>query len=135
MFLLSLRQDHFSNKTIKLLGPTPPVLCLKNRDIFIQIQQKRPQRHLWWLVSEKRTHQLPENIFPLSLMQDHFSNKTIKFLGPTPHFYISKTVIFSLKFSKNDRIRHIWWLVSKTRMHQLPENMFLLRLRRNHFSN
>ena len=60
------------------------------------------------------------------LRQDYFSN----FL-----FWISKTVIFSLKFSKNDPIRHLWWLVSETPMHRLPENMFLLSLRQDHFSS
>ena len=39
---MSLRQDHFSKKTIKFLGLTPPFLYLKTCDIFSQIQQKRP---------------------------------------------------------------------------------------------
>ena len=41
-FILGLRQDHFSNSTTKFLGPTRPFLYLKKRDIFTQIQQKRP---------------------------------------------------------------------------------------------
>ena len=74
-------------------------------------------------------------MFLLSLRQDRFNNSTSKFLGPTPPFSYSKTVIFSLKFSKNDRIRHLRWLVSETRVHQLLENIFLLSLRQDHFSN
>ena len=42
MFLLSLRQDHFSNSTKKFLGPTPPSLYFTKSDIFSQIQQKPP---------------------------------------------------------------------------------------------
>ena len=60
------------------------------------------------------------------LRQPHFSNSLS---------WISKTVIFSLKFSKNDPIRHLWWLVSETRMHRLPESMFLLNPRQDHISS
>ena len=67
-----------------------------------------------------------ENMFLLILRQYHFSNS---------HFYLSKTVIFSLKFSKNNPIRHLWWLASETHMHRLPENMFLLSPRQDHFSS
>ena len=42
MFLLSLRQNHFSKEAIKFLGPTPPFLYLKKCNISSQIQQKRP---------------------------------------------------------------------------------------------
>ena len=45
-------------------------------------------------------HQLPENMFVLSLRQDHFINQTIKFVGPTPPFIYLKKVIFSVKFKK-----------------------------------
>ena len=42
MFLLSLRQDHFSNLTVKILGPTRPFLELKKCYISTQIHKKRP---------------------------------------------------------------------------------------------
>ena len=67
-----------------------------------------------------------ENIFLLILRQDHFSNS---------RFSISKPVIFSLKLRKNNPIRHLWWLVLETQKHRLSENMFLLSLREDHFSN
>ena len=60
------------------------------------------------------------------LRQRHFSDSL---------FWISKTVIFSLKLSNTDPIRHLWWLVSETRMHRLPENMLPLSLRQNQFSS
>ena len=60
------------------------------------------------------------------LRQHHFSGTL---------FWISKKAIFSLKFSKNDPIRQLWWLLSETRMHRLPENMLLLTLRQDHFSS
>ena len=41
LFLLRLRQDNFSNETIKIFDPTPPLLYLKECDIFNQIQQGR----------------------------------------------------------------------------------------------
>ena len=44
IFLLSLRQSHFSNLTIKLLSPTPPVLYFKKGGIYTQIQQKQPSQ-------------------------------------------------------------------------------------------
>ena len=40
MFLLSLREDPFSNSAKKFSGRTHPYLYLKNPDIFTQIQQK-----------------------------------------------------------------------------------------------
>ena len=40
VFLLSLRQDHFTNSARTFLGPTAPFLYFKNSDIFTQIQQK-----------------------------------------------------------------------------------------------
>ena len=40
LFLLSLKQDNFSNSTIIVLGPSPPFIYLKKCDIFSQIQQK-----------------------------------------------------------------------------------------------
>ena len=42
-------------------------------------------------------------------------------------------MIFSLKLSKNQRPP--WLLVSKTRMHRLLENIFILSLRQDHFSS
>ena len=44
MYVLSLRQDHFSNQKVKIVGPTPPFLYFKKSDIFSQIQQKRPSQ-------------------------------------------------------------------------------------------
>ena len=41
MFLLSLKQDHFSNYTMIYLGSTPPFLYLYKCDISSQIQEKR----------------------------------------------------------------------------------------------
>ena len=74
MFVVRLKQDHFSDSTIKLLGPTPPFLYLK-KVIFSDIMSKNdPLRHLQWLLSERRMHRLPENMSKLSLKQDHFSN-------------------------------------------------------------
>ena len=80
-------------------------------------------------------HRLLKNMFLLSLRQDHFSNSTKIFLGPTPPFLYLKKVIFSVKFSKNDPLRNLRWLFSQTRMHQLPKSMFLLKLRQDYFSN
>ena len=44
-------------------------------------------------------------------------------------------MVFSLKFSKNDTLRNLRWLVPEARMHRLLENMFLLSLRQYPFSN
>ena len=62
ILLLNLRLNHFNSSTKKFLDPTPPFLDLKNSDVFTQIQQNDPIRHLWWLVSETRMHRLPEDI-------------------------------------------------------------------------
>ena len=80
-------------------------------------------------------YQLPENMFVLSLRQDHFSNQIIKFVGATPPFlYLIKSDIFS-QFSKNDPLRHLRWLLLETRMHRLPERKVLPSLTKDHFSN
>ena len=44
MFLLSRRQDLFSNETVKFLDPSLPFLHSKNCGIFTQILQKRPSK-------------------------------------------------------------------------------------------
>ena len=49
--------------------------------------------------------------------------------------FIFKKVIFSVKFSKRDPLREVWWLILETRTHRLTVNMFVLTLRRDHFSN
>ena len=85
--------------------------------------QVQEMKNLKSLQNQKKNY---GNIFLLILRQDHFSNS---------RFHNSKTVIFSLKFSKNDPIRHLWWLVSETRMYRLPENKFILSLRQDRFSN
>ena len=74
MFLLSLRQDHVSNQTVKSLDPTPLFSFSKNCGIFTQIQQNNPLKQPRWLVSDTCMHGLPENIFVLSLRQGHLSN-------------------------------------------------------------
>ena len=48
---------------------------------------------------------------------------------------MEKAVVFSLEFTKNEPLRHLRWLVSETSMHQLPETMFLISFRQDHFSN
>ena len=48
--------------------------------------------------------------------------------------FIFKKLVFSLTLCKNDPLRHLWRLVSETRMHQPPENMFLLSPRQDLFS-
>ena len=135
MFLLSLRQDHFSNKTIKFVGPTSAFLYLKKYIFSVKFSKNNPLRDLWRLVSETRMHWLPENMFVLSLKQNHFSNGTIKILGPTPQFFYLNKVIFSVKLRKNDLLRDLWWFVTETGMHRLSKNMFLLSLRQDHFIN
>ena len=110
LFLLSLKQDNFSNSTIIVLGPSPPFIYLKKCDIFAQIQQK-------W-------HSQRPVVAPFRDMR-----------SPTSRKHIStdlKKRSLSLKFSKNDTLRHLQWLVSETHIHRLPSNMFLLRLRQDH---
>ena len=41
---------------------------------------------------------------------------------------------FPVKFSKKDSLRHLWWLLSETRMQRLPKNIFILSLRQDHLS-
>ena len=43
--------------------------------------------------------------------------------------------MFLLKFRKNDPIRHLWWLVSETRMDRIPGKMFVFSLKQDFFSN
>ena len=125
VFLLSLRQGDVSNSTRMNLGPTVPFLYLKNSDILTQIQQKaNVVRHLWWLVSKTRMHQLLENMTLLSLRQRYFLISAKEFFDPTPSFLYLTTVIFSLKFSKNDPGGNHWWLVSETFMHWLQKICF-----------
>ena len=96
MFLLSLKLDYFSNENINFLGPNPPFSYFKTCDISSQVQQKKPLRHLRRLLSEKRMHRLPINMFQLSLGEDHFFNETIIFLGSTnPFLYFKKCDISS----------------------------------------
>ena len=47
-------------------------------------------------------HRLPENLFVLSLRQDHFSKSTIKLLGRTPPFLYLKKGMVSVKFNQKD---------------------------------
>ena len=53
-------------------------------------------RNLCWLVSETRMHQLPENLFLLSLRQDNFSNYVKKFFESNSRFYLSKIYLSTL---------------------------------------
>ena len=75
MFLLSLRQDHFSNSTIKFLGPTPLFLYLKKCDISSQIQEKTPSQASP-LAHFRDTYVLTSKnyVSTLGLREDHFSN-------------------------------------------------------------
>ena len=57
------------------------------------------------------------------------------FLFPTPPLINFKNSDILTQFIKNDPIRHLWWLFSETRMHRLPENMFLVIPGQDHFSN
>ena len=113
LFLLSLKQDNFSNSTIIVLGPSPPFIYLKKCDIFSQIQQK-------W-------HSQRPVVAPFRDTR-----------APTSRKYIStelKKRSFSLKFSKNDPPRHLRWHFLEIRRHPIPENMFVLTLSEGHFSN
>ena len=94
-------------------------------------------RHLWRLVLETRMHRFPENLFLLILEQNQFSNKTIETLGPNPpFFYLRNFLIFTQILQKQPSdLRHLRWLVSETRMHGLPENMFLPILDQDQFIN
>ena len=78
-------------------------------------------------------HRLPENMFLLTLRQDHFNNER-NLLPTRPFIDFENSYIFT-QFNKNDPIRHFWRLLSETRMHLLPENMFLLSPQQDHFSN
>ena len=133
--LLSLGQHHFSSKSRKFLGPTPPFLYLKNGDIFTQIEQK-PACQTPVIAGFRHTY-APSSTKYLSTKSKtrwfQFFNQNI-FRSHSPDFIFEK-LVFSLNFSKNHFVRHLWWLISKTGMHPLPENMFLLSLRQDPFSN
>ena len=78
LFLLSLKQDNFSNSTIIVLGPSPPFIYLKKCDIFSQIQQKcysqRP------VVAPFRDTRAPTSRKYISteLKKDHFHSNSAK---------------------------------------------------------
>ena len=74
--LLTLRQDHFRNKK-NFFVPSPLFIDFKNSNIFTQFKKNYPIRNLWWLFPERLMHQLQENMFLLTLRQDHFCNKKI----------------------------------------------------------
>ena len=74
MFLLNLRQDHFSKETRIFVDPTPPLLYLKNTDSFTQIQKNNTVGHLSWLVSETCMYRLLEIMFPRSLKTEDLRN-------------------------------------------------------------
>ena len=117
MFLLNSKQDHFSNK--KLLVSTPQFIEFTNCDIFTQINKGNPIRHLWWLFSETRMHCLPENIFLLTLRQDHFSKK---------NFFSCYSPIYRL------RKQQYFHLIQQKRPYETGKT-FLLSLGKDHFSN
>ena len=107
----------------------------KYNKTFSKLQQKRPSQRP--VVARSRDTYAPtsKNIFPLSLRLDHFSNETVKSLGPMPPILFCKIVVFLVKFNKNHTLRHLRWLVSDMLMHRLHENISLLSLRQDHFSN
>ena len=131
MFLLSLGQDHFRNK--KILVPTPQYIDFKNVNIFSQFNKSNTIRNLWRFFSETHMHRLPENMFLLILRQYHFSKKKF-FIATFPFIDFKSSDIF-IQFNKNDPIRHLWWLFSKTCLNRLSEIMFLLSLDQDNFSN
>ena len=106
MFIL--RQDHFSNYTIMILGLTLPFFISKT--VTFSLNSAR----------------MTEPMLILSLRKDHFIYWAIRFLGLTPPFLIFKNI---------DPIRHRKQLVSETRMYRFPENMFIQSLRQEHFIN
>ena len=131
MFLLSRGKDHFSNK--KFLLPTPQYINFKNGDIFTQFNKNDSIRQLWRFFSQIHIHRLSQNMFLLILRQDHISNKKF-FVATFPFIDFKNSDIFT-QFNKNYRRRDLQLLVSETCMHRFPENMFLLTLRQDHFSN
>ena len=71
-------------------------LSLKKNLSPLKFSKGNPLRPLFWLVPQTRVHGLPEKNFILSLRQDHFSNSTAKFLGPTrPFLYLKKLDMFT----------------------------------------
>ena len=67
--------------------------------------------------SFRDTYDLPsKKVFLLSLRQHRWSKETIKFLGPTPPFFIFK---------------NMWY----PHMHWLPKNLFLLSLKHDELRN
>ena len=68
MFLLSLRQDHFSNYAIKFLGPTPLFFYLKKCYISSQIQQNPPSQTL-----------------PVTLFTDTYAPTSEKYVSTEPN--------------------------------------------------
>ena len=100
MALLTLRQGHLRNKKILVL--TTPFADYKSSDIFSQFNKNDPLSNLWLLFSEARMNRIPENMFLLTLRQDHFSIK--KFLLPTPPLIDFKKSNIFTQFNKNDPI-------------------------------
>ena len=77
-------------------------------------------------------HRLPENMFLLSLRQNHCSNSRRKVLRPTPSFlYFENSDIFN-QIQKKRPYQHLWWLVSEARMYRLQQNMLVLSLQQDH---
>ena len=135
MFLPSLRQDHFSNYTIKRLVHTPPLLHFKKYNISSQIQQKQPSHTP--AVAPFRDTYAPTSkkyVFTDPNTRSFHSLNNIFFRSHSSVF-IFKKMIFLIKFRKNDSLRYLWWLLSETHMHLLPKMMFLLSLRQDHLSN
>ena len=134
IFLLSLRQDHFSNLSRKLLGSTLLFFYLKNSDIFTHIEQKGPCQTPV-MAGFRHTHAPTSRKYlstELKTRWFQFVNQNI-FIAHSPVF-IFKRLIFSLKLSKDNPVRKLWWLVSEIRIHRLPEYIFPLSLRQDRFS-
>ena len=109
--------------------------------MIFSLKLSKNQRPPWLLVSKTRMHQLLENIFILSLRQDHFSSFPKRFFGRTLSFLIFK------KSDSSAEIEQKWPyqtpLVARFRdkhatthrMQRHSEKMFMLNLRKDHFCN
>ena len=135
MFLPSLRQDHFSNYTIKRLVHTPPLLYFKKYDISSQIQQKQPS-HTPAVASFRDTYAPTSKKYVFTDPNTRsFHSLNNNFFRSHSSVFIFTKMIFLIKFRKNDSLAHLRWPVSEKRTHRLPKNIFFLILRQYHFCN
>ena len=102
----------------------------------VKFSKNDPLRQLRWFLSETCMHRLRKKYVSTDAKAtscQYFNNKIC--MSHSSVFIFKQKTIFSIKFSKRDLHRYLWWLVSETRMQRVPENMFLLSLPQGRFSN